>query len=589
MKRRFYQSWMVLFFIGLLLLPGCGEKSKSVKTIQGDPEILYKQGLVLFNQREYTDALKKFEELKSNFPDSPPYTLWAELKVGDCHFFQKQYVEAVAAYEEFKKIHPTHEEILYVQYQIATAYFNQMLSLDRDQTSTKKALSNFEYLVSNYPPNLFTDKAKEKIGACKKRLADHEFYIANFYYKKGRFRAAALRFEELLNKFPRVPDEDKTLFFLGKSYLELDQGEEAQKTFTKITVEYPKSPYYKDAKVFLDRSVKEKKASSQKRKEKEAARKGVAAEAERTGAVLVKFEEEGKQPVSLRGEKSLKGEEAGERVASRTVTSQPVRPIPPSSSDEIMPKVEMKPAEEKQAAASPRLPVTSKKEEEGKQPVSLGEEKSLKGGEALEDVASRTVTSEPVRPIPPPSSDEIMPKVEMKPAEEKQAAASPSIPAPPKQRKEGKKETPLEIKESRVVDKGQPIDITSDKVEAYSKDNLIVFKGNVTARQKDVVIYADSLEAVVVEGGKGLEKAIAGGNVRIQMGLRVASCQKAVFYNLDQKVVLTGDPKVAEGDNVVSGDEIIYDIEQNRFEVKGGPGMRGKARIHPGEEHEKKK
>ena len=103
------------------------------------------------------------------------------------------------------------------------------------------------------------------------------------------------------------------------------------------------------------------------------------------------------------------------------------------------------------------------------------------------------------------------------------------------------------------IDKSQPIDITSDRVETYSKENLIIFQGNVTARQKDVVIYADSLEALVNEGGRGIEKATAGGNVKIQQGLRVANCQKAVFYNTDQKFVLTGDPKVWEGDNMVSG------------------------------------
>jgi len=101
----------------------------------------------------------------------------------------------------------------------------------------------------------------------------------------------------------------------------------------------------------------------------------------------------------------------------------------------------------------------------------------------------------------------------------------------------------------------------------------------VTARQKDIVIYADSIEAVIVEDGKGIEKVVADGNVKVQQGLRVANCQKAVFYNLDKKVVLTGDPKLWEGDNMVSGEMIVFDIEQNRVDVKGGPGGRGKARI----------
>lgn len=176
MNKRTPLRRMIFLLIIFSLLLGCSKKG--VKTVEGDPETLYKQGLARFNKRDYGEALKRFEQLKSSFPDNPPYTVWAELKIGDCHFFKKDYVEAIAAYEEFKKIHPTHEEIPYVQYQIGMAYYSQMLSFDRDQTPTWKALSNFEYLVANYPQSLFTEKAKEKIGICRKRLADHEFYLS---------------------------------------------------------------------------------------------------------------------------------------------------------------------------------------------------------------------------------------------------------------------------------------------------------------------------------------------------------------------------------------------------------------------------
>jgi lipopolysaccharide export system protein LptA len=191
-------------------------------------------------------------------------------------------------------------------------------------------------------------------------------------------------------------------------------------------------------------------------------------------------------------------------------------------------------------------------------------------------------------PSPPTPSQKGIPS-EAKPEEEKRITALPATPITPLEKEKPKKEVLQEPGQAKLVDKGQPIDITSDRVETYSKENLIIFKGNVTARQKDIVIYADSLEAVVIEGGKGIERVVAGGNVKIQQGLRVANCQKAVFYNIDQKVVLTGDPKVWEGNNMVSGDEIVFDIEQNRIEVKGGPGGRGKAKIHPGGEFEKLK
>jgi outer membrane protein assembly factor BamD len=533
MKKRTFLRWMILVPIALSLLFGCGGPGKDVKKIEGDPEVLYKQGLARFNKRDYPEALKKFEELKSSFPDSPPYTLLAELKVGDCHFLQKAYVEAIAAYEEFKKTHPSHEEIPYVQFQIGMSYFNQMLSLDRDQTSTKKALSSFEYLIANYPPSLFAEKAKGKIGVCKKRLADNQFYVGKFYYKEGRFQAAAIRFEEVLEKFPKDPDEDKTLYFLGKSYLELEQWDKAEAAFTKLVSAHPKSLYYGEAKVILDKDLSERKASFRKAKAKAFGKKNEVVGRELDRIALVKFEEEGKQPVSLAEEK---------KASSSSGKGELVKAISPA---------------EEAKKSSARM-VIKPVQEDRSQPVPLSA--------SLSSPTAHTT-----------------PETKVKPVEEKPLAALPSVRAPSREKGGAKKGASPEDKEAKLVDKSQPIDITSDRVEAYWKQNLIIFKGNVVARQKDMVIYADSIEAVTIEDGKGIERVTAGGNVKIQQGLRVANCEKAVFYNLDQKVVLTGDPKVSEGENTVSGDEIVFDIDKNRVDVKGGSSGRGKAKIQPGE------
>jgi outer membrane protein assembly factor BamD len=600
MRKRAFLKWMVLVPIALSLLFGCGGKVKDVKKVEPDPERLYKEGLARYNKRDYSEALKKFEELKSSYPDSPPFTIWAELKVGDCNFQLKEYPLAIAAYEEFKKIHPSHEEIPYVQFQIAMSYFNQMLSLDRDQTFTKKALSSFDYLIANYPPSLFTEKAKEKIGVCLKRLADHEFYVGNYYYRYKMFQAAASRFEGLLVKFPKEPGEDETLYLLGKSYLELDAWEKADNAFMKIVVEYPKSSRYKEARAILDKGIAEKKASVQKTKTKESKKKGEITEAEPEGIALVKFEEEGKQPVSLKGGKRVEPKKEEERLAPPAVTSESAKAVPPiEETKKPIAPVTVEPMQEERIQAIPPS-------QEAKKVVSPGASEPLQAGRP--QATSPSPEAEKVEPIisvepmkedrtsvpqtsPPPKTEakkeaKSEAKKEVKPSEEKRTAALMGSSTSSKEKEKVKKIIPPEGKEAKLGDKSQPIDITSDKVEAYWKENLIIFKGNVIARQKDIVIYADSVEAVIIEDGKGIEKVIAGGNVKIQQGLRVANCQKAIFYNVEQKVVMTGEPKVLEGGNIVSGDEIIFDIEKDRVEVKGGPSGRGKAKIQPGKELE---
>ena len=568
MEKKGFKQKAVVTLLLLLLLVGCaGKKEKGLKTVEGDPEVLYKQGLGFFNRQLYKLGLEKFEQIKSNFPDSPPFTVWAELKIADSHFLSKQYVEAASAYEEFKKIHPTHEEIVYVQFQIGMSYFNQMKTSDRDQTITKKAVSNFEYLIANYPPNLFTEKAKDKVKICQRQLAEHEFQIGHFYYQNEKFQAAVSRFEGLLERYPKWLDEDKTLLFLGKSYIGLNQEEKARETLTRLVNDYPRRPPAKEARKLLSQGLKDKKATRKAKAIDKKKAKGKTAEPEPESLVLARYDEEGRQPVSLTEEKASETKREEGKIPLLPVTAETATPISPPAPP---PSVSM---EEGRTKA---IPETQKIEA----PPEVKREDELKIAPVPGD--------EPARSLPPPKV-EPAPESKTEGEKEKRKASLPSLLAPALEKEKPRKEAPaVPSPEAKVVDSSYPIDITSDSVETFTKDNLILFKGNVMARQKDMVIYADSLEAVIIEDGKGIEKVIADGRVKIQQGVRVASCQKAIFYNLDKRVVLTGDPKVWEGDNIVSGEEIIFDIEQNRIEVKGGASGRGKVRIIPQEETEKK-
>jgi outer membrane protein assembly factor BamD len=599
-KRKFIMVLGVLCAV-LVFLTGCSKSKKgAIRTVEGSPEGLYKEGLALFNKRDYSDALEKFQEITSTFPDSPPYTVWAELKVADCHFFREKYVEAVAAYEEFRKVHPTHEEIPYVQYQIGMSYYTQTVSSDRDQTPTRKALSSFEYLVANYPPSLFTEKAKEKIAVCRERLAGHELYVGNYYYKHHRYLGAAKRYETFLDEFPEVPDQDKALFLLGKCYIELGQAENATYTFNKLVTEYPNSSHYRESKAILEGGVKVKKpAPSKGAPSKTEPAVPETMELDQDQLALVKFEEEGRQSVSL--DEAKKARE--ERSQAAPVT-EPVKPAAPAQRKEPVSKTEPESKTEPVAKTEPTLPIESVARTEPAAPA-VGEKlpwgnSQVKGEEVKpEEVKPEEVKPEEVKPedvqIPVAPAMETRQAIslqsetkgEAKPEEKPKKEVVAALPFPSLEKSEvqgnGKsdKSRSQELDSTKLFDSGQPIEITSDSVETFVKDNLIVFKGNVTARQKDMVIYADALEALIIEDGKGIEKVTADGNVKIQQGLRVANCQKAIYYNVERKVVLTGDPRVYEGENMVSGDEIIVDIEQNRVEVKGGPGGRGKVKIQP--------
>ena len=231
-----------------LLLGSCLGKKGGWEEKGTAPAALYEKGLALYKKKKYSGALEVFNELKGSFPGEDPYYTWAELKVADCYFFKKEYTEAISHYEEFKKFHPFHGEIPYVIFQIGLSYFKQMKSIDRDQGATRKALSYFELLIANYPPSIFTEKAREKVKICRERLAANELYIAKFHYKKKKYQGAKARLEAMVEIYPEVDTLDEAFFYLGKSHLKLGEVGLARKVFTNLVGSYPESKFSGEAK-----------------------------------------------------------------------------------------------------------------------------------------------------------------------------------------------------------------------------------------------------------------------------------------------------------------------------------------------------
>ena len=62
---------------------------------------------------------------------------------------------------------------------------------------------------------------------------------------------------------------------------------------------------------------------------------------------------------------------------------------------------------------------------------------------------------------------------------------------------------------------------------------------------------------------------------------RIATAEKAIFYQLEEKLVLSGNAEVTQGKNKISGDEITLFVQENRTLIKSSEKQRVKAVIMP--------
>lgn len=133
------------------------------------------------------------------------------------------------------------------------------------------------------------------------------------------------------------------------------------------------------------------------------------------------------------------------------------------------------------------------------------------------------------------------------------------------------------------LDRKKPIDIVSDTMEGFDAEKYVIFKGNVIARQDDLYIYSDTMEALISPDTNEIEKANAKGNVKIIKQDRTATSREAFFDNVKGEITLKGDAVVTSGQDRVEGDVVKYYINEDRAVVDGEKNGKAKVIIYPKE------
>jgi len=128
----------------------------------------------------------------------------------------------------------------------------------------------------------------------------------------------------------------------------------------------------------------------------------------------------------------------------------------------------------------------------------------------------------------------------------------------------------------------RPIDVTADSLTADSTRNTVTFEGNVVARQADLTLFADRIQADYSREAGAIDRIEAVGNVRFVQEGREARSPRATFHNLEQRIVLSGGATLRQGENTVQGETLTIFLRENRSVVTGGKdGGRVRAVINP--------
>jgi outer membrane protein assembly factor BamD len=220
----------------------------------------YDRGMAELAEKDWTAAAKYFSFIKSRFPYSR-YAVLAELRLADAEYGAEQYLNAIDDYRSFATLHPTHEMVVngYTSLRVAEAYVAQLPgdiwilppSYEKDQGATEEAETELRRFLDKFPDSPFRKRGDELLIKVGRRLAQHEWYVARYYWDRDKPMGTVLRLRRLLERYPGTGHDVDALWLLGKAYAKVGMPDRARLAWGDLVTKFPTSDKASDAKAAI--------------------------------------------------------------------------------------------------------------------------------------------------------------------------------------------------------------------------------------------------------------------------------------------------------------------------------------------------
>ena len=206
-------------------------------------EEAYAQGEALVSRKKYEVGRQYLRFVAENYANDP-IGKQAALRLADSFFEEKSplaLVEAQGRFKDFRSRYPSHPRSDYALFRLAQVSDRQAEKPDRDQANTRLAAQSYRELIQGYPTSPYANEARARYRAMLDLLAEHEFLVGQYYYRRGAWESARGRFEGLFAAFPEYSRMDKALFWAGLTERRLGRTEDARVLFDRLRKDHPES------------------------------------------------------------------------------------------------------------------------------------------------------------------------------------------------------------------------------------------------------------------------------------------------------------------------------------------------------------
>ncbi len=251
---------MLRYFLVVTMMAGlitsCGFKAKKyddpiTKDTKQPDKVLFDRSISDIEHGRYEIARITLNTLINTY-DQSEFLAKAKLAIADSWYREggaAGLAQAEAEYKDFILFYPTMEEAAESQQKICMIHYKQMDKSDRDQSQAIRAEDECRQLIVQFPNSKYVDDTKQLLRDIQESIAEGEYLVGSFYFKRGDNSAAANRMNHLVEQYPLYSKADLALWDMGQAYGRLGNRFRKQEgdAYSKIVRDYPLSAYADDA------------------------------------------------------------------------------------------------------------------------------------------------------------------------------------------------------------------------------------------------------------------------------------------------------------------------------------------------------
>jgi outer membrane protein assembly factor BamD len=261
---------IIIFFLAiaaLLLFASCNKEYRTYAKYSRKGSISEKDSAAFFYYRngDYEKASYLFEELQSAYRGS------ARAKDILYHYAYSKfnfglYVVSAYYFDQYAKLYPADEKTPECTFMVGESYYREAAPYYLDQDYTRKAISQFQLYINNYPLSDQVKEANRRMTELRERLAMKSFETAKLYYKLESYKAAVTSFQVMMQEYPDSRYYEEAMLYLMKASFNLAEISVPSKKknryldaldyYERFVDRYPSSVHAKEAESYFDKIKK---------------------------------------------------------------------------------------------------------------------------------------------------------------------------------------------------------------------------------------------------------------------------------------------------------------------------------------------